>query len=77
MRRTIFLAPVTLVLLLTTIHGQQTPPAPQPWTLTEDAIRAILGRARAGRDLTPKTWPTIARIASSVSVQGWGAGGVC
>ena len=67
MRRTIFLAPVTLVLLLTTIHGQQTPPGPQPWTLTEDAIRAIVGRARAGRDLTPKTWPNGARVAVGLS----------
>ena len=67
MRRTIFLAPVTLVLLLTTVHGQQTPPAPQPWTLTEDAIRAIVGRARAGRDLTPKTWPNGARVAVGLS----------
>jgi hypothetical protein len=43
-------------------------------TLTEDQIRAIVGRVRAGCDLTPKTWPNGARVAvglSSISTGVW------
>jgi len=66
MRRTIFLAYATAALLVTTIQAQQQP-TPPPWTLTEEAIRTIVGRARAGRDLTPKAWPGGARVAVGLS----------
>ena len=66
MRRTTFLAYATAALLVTTIHAQQQP-TPPPWTLTEEAIRTIVGRARAGRDLTPKAWPGGARVAVGLS----------
>jgi len=46
---------------------QPAPPAPQPWTLTEAQIRAIVERVRAGRDLTPKSWPNGARVAVGLS----------
>jgi peptidoglycan-N-acetylglucosamine deacetylase len=43
-------------------------PAPfKPWTLTEPQIREIVGRVRAGRDLTPKSWPNGARVAVGLS----------
>jgi peptidoglycan/xylan/chitin deacetylase (PgdA/CDA1 family) len=56
------------VLLVTAPSAQQTPQAtPQPWTLTPDQIREIVQRVRAGRDLTPKTWPNGARVAVGLS----------
>lgn len=46
----------------------QTPsPSPAPWSLGEDAVREIVGRVRAGRDLTPKQWPGGARVAVGLS----------
>lgn len=48
--------------------GAQAPaPQPQPWTLGEAQIREIVGRVRAGRDLTPKAWPNGARVAVGLS----------
>jgi peptidoglycan-N-acetylglucosamine deacetylase len=47
---------------------RQAPPAgAPPWTLTEDQIREIVNRVRAGRDLTPKAWPNGARVAVGLS----------
>src|SRR5262245_41858555 len=46
----------------------QTPaPSPAPWTLGDEAVREIVGRGRAGRDLTPKSWPGGARLAVGLS----------
>ena len=50
-----------------TAQQPPTPPQQPPWTLTEDQIRAIVGRVRAGRDLTPKEWPNGARVAVGLS----------
>jgi peptidoglycan/xylan/chitin deacetylase (PgdA/CDA1 family) len=46
---------------------QPSPSAAPPWTLTEDQIREIVSRVRAGRDLTPKAWPNDARVAVGLS----------
>lgn len=46
--------------------AQQTTTAP-PWTLTDLQIREIVGHVRAGRDLTPKSWPNGARVAVGLS----------
>src|SRR5262245_21068051 len=43
------------------------PPQRPPWTLSEDEIRAVVGHVRAGRDLTPKSWPNGARVAVGLS----------
>ncbi len=40
---------------------------PQPWTWSEAHIREIVGRVRAGRDLTPRAWPDGARVAVGLS----------
>jgi peptidoglycan/xylan/chitin deacetylase (PgdA/CDA1 family) len=40
---------------------------PPPWTQTEEQIREIVNRVRAGRDLTPKAWPNGARVAVGLS----------
>lgn len=42
-------------------------PQPQPWTLGEAQVREIVGRVRAGRDLSPKAWPKGARVAVGLS----------
>lgn len=47
--------------------GQHTPPTTAPWTLTDAQIREIVGRVRAGRDLTPRSWPNGARVAVGLS----------
>ncbi len=41
--------------------------APAPWTLGEPQIREVVGRVRAGRDLTPRAWPGGARVAVGLS----------
>ena len=48
----------------------QQPPsqeAPPPWTLSEADLRQIVDRARAGRDLTPASWPDGTRVAVGLS----------
>jgi peptidoglycan/xylan/chitin deacetylase (PgdA/CDA1 family) len=34
-----------------------------PWDWSEDEVRAAVGQVRAGRDLTPSSWPGGARVA--------------
>jgi peptidoglycan-N-acetylglucosamine deacetylase len=67
MRRTVLLIVSTLIVAPTIPLAQQTAPAQPPWTLTEEAIRSIVGRVRAGRDLTPPSWPNGARVAVGLS----------
>jgi peptidoglycan/xylan/chitin deacetylase (PgdA/CDA1 family) len=47
--------------------AQAPSPSPAPWTLGDEAVREIVGRVRAGRDLTPKSWPGGARVAVGLS----------
>jgi peptidoglycan/xylan/chitin deacetylase (PgdA/CDA1 family) len=47
--------------------AQTAPAPPQPWTWDEAHIREIVGRVRAGRDLTPRAWPNGARVAVGLS----------
>jgi peptidoglycan/xylan/chitin deacetylase (PgdA/CDA1 family) len=49
------------------VLGRQTPAAAPPWTLTDGQIREVVGRVRAGRDLTPSSWPNGARVAVGLS----------
>jgi peptidoglycan/xylan/chitin deacetylase (PgdA/CDA1 family) len=42
-------------------------PSPAPWTLSERQIHAMVDRVRAGRDLTPRSWPGGARVAVGLS----------
>jgi peptidoglycan-N-acetylglucosamine deacetylase len=59
----------TAVVLLASLApaAQQQQAAPPPWTLTEAQIREMVQRVRAGRDLTPKTWPDGAQVAVGLS----------
>lgn len=62
--------------------GTQQPPQPPPsgtagqtrqpassraWELSEAEIREVVGRVRAGRDLSPRAWPNGARVAVGLS----------
>jgi peptidoglycan/xylan/chitin deacetylase (PgdA/CDA1 family) len=49
------------------LRGQEPAPVKPPWTLSEAEIRAVVGRVRAGRDLSPKAWPNGARVAVAIS----------
>jgi len=47
--------------------AQSPAPTPAPWTLSEQQVRALVGKVRAGRDLAPKGWPDGARVAVGLS----------
>lgn len=47
--------------------GGQQPPAAPPWTLSESQLKEIVGRVRAGQDLSPKSWPNGSRVAVGLS----------
>ena len=49
------------------LAARQSAQSPPPWTLTEAQFREIVGRVRAGQDLTPKSWPDGARVAVGLS----------
>jgi peptidoglycan-N-acetylglucosamine deacetylase len=60
---------LALLLVAGTVVSAQQPAAtpPKPWTLSEAQIREIVGRVRAGRDLTPSSWPDGAKVAVGLS----------
>ena len=57
---------ILFVLLVGTVASAQEPTI-LPWKLTDAQVRARVGRVRAGRDLTPKSWPNGARVAVGLS----------
>jgi len=65
--RTSLLGIVLVAVLAGTAAAQQATPPPAPWTLTEAQIREVVGRVRAGHDLSPKAWPGGARVAVGLS----------
>jgi len=68
MRRSTLLVLLTTVALMSSLLAQTAQsPAPPPWTLSETQIREIVGRVRAGQDLSPKSWPDSGRVAVGLS----------
>ena len=68
MKRVIILAiALSGLVAAASLLGQQAPATPTPWTLTDAQIRETVGRVRAGRDLTPQSWPEGARVAVGLS----------
>src|SRR5262249_33536397 len=57
---------ILFVVLVGTVVSAQEPATP-PWKLTDAQVRERVGRVRAGRDLTPKSWPKGARVAVGLS----------
>ena len=68
MRRPALFAFVIPVALMSSLLAQTAQsPAPPPWTLSDSQIREIVGRVRAGQDLSPKSWPEGGRVAVGLS----------
>ncbi len=40
---------------------------PKPWTIPQDQVQSIVSAVRAGKDLTPPSWPEGARVAVALS----------
>lgn len=57
------IAAVCLAVSPTFLAAQQTTPPGPPWDWSEAEVRAAVNQVRAGRDLTPETWPGGARVA--------------
>jgi peptidoglycan/xylan/chitin deacetylase (PgdA/CDA1 family) len=58
---------LTAIALAPVVLAAQAPQSRPAWTLTEPEIQKIVGRVRAGRDLSPKAWPGGARVAVGLS----------
>jgi peptidoglycan/xylan/chitin deacetylase (PgdA/CDA1 family) len=54
-------------MLLPAVAQQPAQSGPPAWTLSDGQIREIVGRVRAGRDLSPKSWPGSTRVAVGLS----------
>lgn len=58
----------TTLLAAASAIAQTSTPAKKPaWRLNESEIRGVVERVRAGRDLSPKAWPTGAKLAIGLS----------
>jgi peptidoglycan/xylan/chitin deacetylase (PgdA/CDA1 family) len=57
-----------ILLLCCTVTSAQTPQNPdEPWNWTDDYVFSQVNQVRAGRDLTPDSWPGGARVAVLLS----------
>lgn len=45
----------------------QEKPEQKPWLLSPDQVKSAVSKVRAGKDLTPSTWPEGARVAVALS----------
>ena len=66
-RSAIFAVLLTAAFMSSLLAQTAQSPAPPPWTLSDTQIREIVGRVRAGQDLSPKSWPDGARVAVGLS----------
>jgi peptidoglycan/xylan/chitin deacetylase (PgdA/CDA1 family) len=48
------------------LSGQETQP-PKPWLIPPSQVRSIVSAVRAGKDLTPASWPEGAKVAVALS----------
>ncbi len=70
-RSTAFLV-IPLALALASCQPSDAESAPQessaePWNWSEETVRSAVNQVRAGRDLTPESWPNGARVAVLLS----------
>jgi len=49
------------------LFGQEQKHEDQPWEWSLEKVKSLVGNVRAGKDLTPKTWPNGARVAVALS----------
>ena len=69
---TLLLAPIVLGLtalasLVPDASAQARPNPAEPWNWSEEYVRSLVNEVRAGRDLTPDSWPGGARVAVLLS----------
>lgn len=62
-----FLSGLLAVILLGTPFASNQDQDAKPWDWTLEKVRTEVGRVRAGRDLTPKSWPDGAKVAVALS----------
>jgi peptidoglycan/xylan/chitin deacetylase (PgdA/CDA1 family) len=67
MRRSVFVLLLPVALMSSLLAQTAQSPAPPPWTLSDAQVREIVGRVRAGQDLSPKSWPDGGRVAVGLS----------
>jgi peptidoglycan/xylan/chitin deacetylase (PgdA/CDA1 family) len=59
---------VSLMFVLSLVLGAgQEKPVKKPWLFSLDEVNSIVGKVRAGKDLTPPVWPDGARVAVALS----------
>ena len=56
-----------LFLLTSILLPAQQKPEQKPWLLSQDDIKSMVSKVRAGKDLTPPTWPEGAKVAVALS----------
>lgn len=49
------------------VFGQQESPQQKPWEWSLEKVKSLVGKVRAGKDLTPETWPQGAKVAVALS----------
>jgi len=67
MNKTLMRCLFSLLSLSIAFAGSQDKPAQKPWLLSFDDITKAVSKVRAGKDLTPPTWPEGARVAVALS----------
>jgi peptidoglycan/xylan/chitin deacetylase (PgdA/CDA1 family) len=60
-------AALALGALLCPLSGQDKKPSEEPWQWSLDKVKALVNKVRAGKDLTPDSWPDGARVAVGLS----------
>ena len=60
-------ASAALFVLPALIVAQQTAPPGPPWEWSDEAVRTAVNQVRAGKDLTPNSWPGGTRVAVLLS----------
>jgi peptidoglycan/xylan/chitin deacetylase (PgdA/CDA1 family) len=66
--RTKMIFPLLIVIgMMSAAFGQEDKEAGEPWEWSLEKVRSMVGNVRAGKDLTPESWPGGARVAVALS----------
>ncbi|MFB0565229.1 MAG: polysaccharide deacetylase [Candidatus Aminicenantaceae bacterium] len=58
---------IIFILLFLFLSGDTKPQEEKPWHWSLEKIKSTVGKVRAGRDLTPQSWPDGAKVAVGLS----------
>jgi peptidoglycan/xylan/chitin deacetylase (PgdA/CDA1 family) len=67
MKRLIVQVCIWQLLLVGVFLGAQESTEPKPWLLSLDQVKSRVSKVRAGKDLTPSSWPEGAKVAVALS----------